>query len=450
MSIKKNKKITLAIVGRPNVGKSTLFNRLIKKRVSIVSDTPGVTRDKLYSELEWNGKQIRLIDTGGLDTTTKDEILSEVKKQVLSVIDESDYVLFMVDGIAGSTSLDEKIASMLRKIKNKKKIFLAVNKIDTEKQLHNVYEFYSFGLGKPFPISALSGSSGMADILDIVSSGTNSVNNKDALKHEIKVAIVGKPNVGKSSLLNALLNENRSIVTSVAGTTRDSIDSSIEVNGKNYLLTDTAGLRKKARVSSAIERYATTRTIESIERSDVAVLVVEANSRITDQDKKIASVIKKRDKASIVVVNKWDLIEEKSSKIQNDIKDHIIKELQFINYSKVLFISALQKKNVTKLWDLISKVYGNYGSRISTSKLNKAVEDIVLYASPPTGKGGKSLRIYYVTQASAFPPEIVFFVNDSDLVKTQYEKFLEKQLREKFDFSGTPIKLVFRNKKKNT
>ena len=443
-----NEKIKVAIIGRPNVGKSTLFNRLLKQRKSIVDDTPGVTRDRLYADIEWNGKPITLIDTGGLideKHIPEKEIIDEVKKHVFLAIDEADFVVFMVDGKASITSQDEKIAKMLRKIKDKKKIFLAVNKIDTEKQLDLVPEFYSLGLGEPYPISALAGSSGLADILDEVS--THSKNHKVTSDEIIKIAIVGKPNVGKSSILNCLVGKERSIVSSIAGTTRDSIDAEINVNGKRYLLVDTAGLRRKSKVSSNIERYSTSRAIESIEKSDVVLLVVDAKEKISDQDQKIASVIKKRNKGSIIIVNKWDLVENKTSTTINRVEEQILYNLHFVNYSKVLFTSAIEKKNISKIFGLVDEVFENYQRRISTGKLNKTMEDIILLTSPPSKKG-KLLKIYYATQANVKPPEIVLFVNNSELVSEQYEKFLEKEIRKIFDFSGSPIKMVFRNKVK--
>ncbi|OGI08616.1 MAG: ribosome biogenesis GTPase Der [Candidatus Melainabacteria bacterium RIFCSPLOWO2_02_FULL_35_15] len=443
------KKIKVAIIGRPNVGKSTLFNRLLKQRKSIVDDTPGVTRDRLYADIEWNGKPITLIDTGGLideKNIPEKEIIDEVKKHVFVAVDEADFVVFMVNGKSGITSGDEKIAKILRKIKDKKKIFLAVNKIDTEKQLDLVSEFYSLGLGEPYPISALSGSKGLADILDEISFCRN-IPAEHLPGEIIKVAIVGKPNVGKSSILNCLAGKERSIVSSIAGTTRDSIDTGIDINGKRYLLVDTAGLRRKSKVSSNIERYATTRAIESIEKADIVLLVVDSTEKISDQDQKIASVIKKRNKASIIVVNKWDLIENKISTTINRFEEQILYALHFINYSKILFTSAIEKKNINKIFGLVDEVFENYQRRISTGKLNKILEDIVLLTSPP-GKKGKLLKIYYATQANIKPPEIVLFVNDSELVSEQYEKFLEKEIRKAFDFTGSPIKMVFRNKAK--
>ena len=436
---------TIAIIGRPNVGKSTLFNRIIKEKKSIVDDTPGVTRDKLYAEFEWNEKIISLIDTGGLVSGDTDEISNEVKKQVFSAVEEADYILFMVDGREGVNALDEEIAGILRKIKNKKKIFLAVNKVDSLKQESDIYDFYSLGLGEPYPISALAGSIALADILDEIAS-SSSITAK-ANEDLIKVSIVGKPNVGKSSILNSLLGKERAIVSSIPGTTRDSLDVKTTVNDQTFLLVDTAGLRRKSKVDTNVERYATSRAISSIEKSDVVILVLESIFNVSDQDKKIASVIKKRNKASVVLLNKWDLIENKTSENLNLIIEDVLKSLQFVNYSKVLNTSAINKKNINRIWDLVRESYDNFCKRISTSKLNKALEEIIYLTSPPTGKGGKSLRIYYITQSDIKPPEIVFFVNDSDLVKTEYERFLEKELRKRFDFSGTPLKLVFRNKK---
>ncbi len=439
----------VAVIGRPNVGKSTLFNRLLKERKSIVDDMPGVTRDRLYADIEWNGKGITLIDTGGLSYTKngkKDEIDIEVKKQVSDAIEDSDFVIFMVDGRDGITSEDEKIASFLRKIKNRKKIFLVINKIDSAKQEQLIYEFYSLGFGEPYPISALSGSSGLADILDEVSLSSKEIKSEN--QDSIRVAIVGKPNVGKSSILNCLLGKERAIVSPVPGTTRDSIDSKIRVNDKDYILIDTAGLRRKSKISSVVERYATTRAISSIERADVVLFVVDASFTISEQDQKIASVIKKRLKSSIILVNKWDLISEKKSTTINEFENEIFSLLHFINYSKILFVSAKERKNITKIWGLVDKVFENYQRRISTGKINKAIEEIVLNSSTPSKKG-KQLRIYYATQSNIKPPEIVLFVNDAEIISEQYTKFLEKEIRNKFDFSGCPIKLVSRNKKKD-
>ncbi|MBI2996101.1 MAG: ribosome biogenesis GTPase Der [Candidatus Melainabacteria bacterium] len=441
----KTKNITVAIIGRQNVGKSTLFNRLIKERRSIVDDLPGVTRDRLYADLEWNGKNITLIDTGGLVEDSKlksNEIISGVRKHVYLAINEADFIIFMVDGTSGITSEDERIARFFRKIKDKKKLFLAVNKIDTEKQLSYIYEFYSLGLGEPYPISALSGSSGLADILDVITSGRDAqMRRLYNIENEIKTSIVGKPNVGKSSILNCLVGKERAIVTPVPGTTRDVLDTKVTFNKKDYLLIDTAGLRRKSKVSSNIERYATTRTVEAIERSDIVLLVVDATERISDQDQKIASLIKRRNKASIILINKCDLIGE------NVKEETILHDLHFINYSKTLFTSATENKNIKKIWALIDEVNKNYQNRISTGKLNKVLEDIIHATSPPAKKG-KQLKIYYATQANIRPPEIVLFVNDSELVNEQYLKFLEKEIRKNFEFSGSPLKFVFRNKKK--
>lgn len=438
----------VAVIGRPNVGKSTLFNRLIKERRSIVDKTPGVTRDRLYADVEWNSKCITFIDTGGLVEGKEviDDFTPEVRKQVYLAIEEAGFILFMVDGKSGVTSQDEKIAKELRKLKNKKKIYLAVNKIDTEKQEDLIYEFYSLGFGNPYPMSALCGSSGLADILDEIAKYSDGKKPKDV--DIINVAIVGKPNVGKSSILNSLVNSERSIVSSIPGTTRDSIDTKISISEQNYLLIDTAGLRKKSKVSSHIERYAIIRAVSSIERADVVLLVIDATSCATDQDQKIASLVKRRLKPSVILVNKWDLIPDKGSNTVNVFQENILFSLHFVNYSKILFISALLKKNINKIWDLINEVYKNYQRRIPTSKLNKVIEDVILLASPPSRKG-RHLKIYYVTQTNIMPPEIVFFVNDSKLLTKQYEKFLEKEIRNAFDFGGTPIKLVFRNKRKD-
>ena len=443
-----HKHTTVAVIGRPNVGKSTLFNRLVKERRSIVDDTPGVTRDRLYADIDWNGKAITLIDTGGLieeSKMTEDVFAELIKKQAYSAVEESDFIIFLVDGKSGVTSRDEKIASNLRKLKNTKKIFLAVNKIDTEKQADLVHDFHSLGLGEPYPISALSGSSGLADILDEIALHSKV---EAASKEEIiKIAIVGKPNVGKSSILNCIIGKERAIVSPVAGTTRDSIDTPVRINGKEYILIDTAGLKRKSKITSVIERYATTRAIASIEKADVVLLVVDSTFEITEQDQKIAALIKRRNKPSVILVNKWDLIEEKLSNTMNIYQDKVLRDLHFVDYSKILFVSAVEKKNIYKIWPLVEEVYTNYKRRISTSKLNKVLEDILLVTSPPTKKG-KMLKIYYATQTDIMPPEIVLFVNDNELAPLQFEKHLEREFRKSFDLAGTPIKLVFRNKNK--
>lgn len=433
----------VAVIGRPNVGKSTLFNRLVKERKSIVDDMPGVTRDRLYADIDWNGRNITLIDTGGLVDGNAD-FVSEIRKQAHLAIDEADFVLFLVDGKSGITAQDEKIAASLRKIKNKKKIFLAVNKIDTEKQSDLVHEFHSLGLGEPYAISAISGSSGLADILDKIAEESKNISTVET--EAIKVVISGKPNVGKSSILNCLLGEERSIVTPIAGTTRDSIDTQINVNEQDFILVDTAGLRKKAQVSSVVERYATTRAISAIEKADVVLLVIDSMFDISDQDQKIAALIKRKNKPTIILVNKWDLVEGKKSDTMNIFEENILTRLHFIKYSKMLFTSAKEKKNIHKVWELIKEVYGNYQKRIPTGKLNKIIEEITLSVSLP-GKKGKFLKIYFATQANVKPPEIVLFVNDSGLMTEQYQKYLEKEIRANFDFSGSPIKIILRNKK---
>ncbi len=445
----KNGFAKVAIIGRPNVGKSTLFNRLVRERKSIIDDTPGVTRDRIYSDIEWGGKKITLIDTGGLlegSDSKLDDFSEEIRKQVYVAIEDADFIIFLVDGKSGITSQDSKIASALRKFKNKRKIFLAVNKIDTEKQLDLVYEFYSLGFGEPYPVSALSGSKGMADILDEIS---KNIKNKSSEKKddEIKIAIIGKPNVGKSSILNCIAGKERAIVTPIAGTTRDTIDTQITIDDQNYLLIDTAGLRRKSKVSNVIERYANIRTISAIEKSDIVLLVIDATALVSEQDQKIANLIKNRYKGSIIIVNKWDLVPDKKSNTINIYEESVLSQLHFIDYSKVLFTSAIEKKNVNKIWGLIKEVYLNSQKRISTGKLNQALEEIMLQVSPPTKKG-KGLKIYYVTQAGIKPPEIVFFVNDSSLLNEQYKRYLEKEIRKRFDFSGSSLKLVFRNKKK--
>lgn len=435
----------VAVVGRPNVGKSTLFNRLVRERKSIVDETPGVTRDRLYADVDWNGKCITFIDTGGLveNGTNIDDFTCDVKKQVYYAIEEADFILFMVDGKSGLTAEDKRIASKLRKIKSKKEIFLAVNKIDTEKQEDLIYEFYSLGFENIYPISALCGSGGLADILDEIAKSSFSAKPLECCH---RIAIVGKPNVGKSSVLNCLVNSERSIVSPLPGTTRDAIDTKITTHGKNYLLIDTAGLRKKSKISSHIERYSVIRAVSSIEKADVVLFIIDATSNVTDQDQKIASLIKRRFKPSIILVNKWDLINNKGTNMTAVYQKNILSSLHFIDYSKILFISALLRKNINKTWDLINEVYSSYQRRIPTGRLNKIIEDACVLTSPPSKKG-KSLRIYYVTQTNVEPPEIIFFVNDSKLVTKQYEKYLEREIRGAFDFSGTPIRMVFRNKR---
>ena len=443
---------TVAIVGRPNVGKSTFFNRCIGARHAIVDDTPGVTRDRAYHETDWAGREFTLIDTGGILLDKKQELANEVYDQVKVALEEADVVIFMVDGKAGLTGADKDVANLLRK--SKKPVLLAVNKVDEPKEESNILEFYGLGLGEPFALSALRGTGGVGDLLDKVVSffpattASAKTNGKDEEgKAPIAVAIVGKPNVGKSSMVNVLSGQKRTIVSAKPGTTRDAVDSTIVHNGREIILIDTAGIRRKSKVDYGVEAFSVARSLKAIDRADVVVLMLDATEPISDQDKKIASKIVDAGKAVVIVVNKWDLIENKSSRLMNEYTANLRRDLRALSFAEVLFTSALTRQRSGKILEAVERASEKTNKRMSTSLLNQIINESVSLAPPPASKRGKRLRIYYATQASSAPPTFILFVNDADLIVDTYASYLERKLREAFDFTGTPIRLLLRSKR---
>ena len=433
----------IAVVGRPNVGKSTFVNRLVGSRSSIVDDMPGVTRDRIYFDVEWLNKEFTVIDTGGIIPGDEDEIMLNIFSQAQLACDEADKIIFIVDGKDGLNPIDYDIANILRK--SGKKVFLAVNKIDSIDAIDNTSEFWALSMGEPVAISATHGSGGIGDLLDMV---TEDIEQSNELLNEdgIKIAIVGRPNVGKSSITNALLDKNRVIVSDVSGTTRDSIDSKVIFEDKNFTLIDTAGIRKKSKVDWGVEKFAVDRAIRSIREADVAVLVIDATEGITDQDKKISSIIQEAGKAMILAVNKWDLIEDKKSNTLSNYQKKLENDAPFLDFVPKIFISALTKQRLTSIYKEADNVYVQWKKRVSTSLLNKVINDAVQMNQPSSVKG-KRIRIYYTTQVKDSPPTIVSFVNDPKLLQDHYKRYLEKQLREAFGFFGTPIRFSIREKK---
>lgn len=433
-------KPVLAIVGRPNVGKSTIFNRLIGERKSIVDDSPGVTRDRLYDEASWQKHNFIVIDTGGIQWE-KEDINKNITKQATIAIEEADVILMVVDAQIGPTLEDQKIAGILKKAD--KPIVLCVNKTDNySKSAH--YEFYSLGLGEPIPISATHGAN-MGDLLDEITSHFDDLGQEEEDDDSIRVAIIGRPNVGKSSLVNKLCHEERVIVSNIAGTTRDSVDQKIDYNGQKYVLIDTAGIRRKSKVGEAIEKYTILRSLRAIERAHVTFLLIDAVDGVTEQDKKVAGFAYEKGKGIIIVVNKWDLI-EKDGKTMKTFEEDIRDELGFLSYAPIIFISALTGKRIYELYPLAKKVYGNCNRKIETSLLNQLTREIVTY-NPPSRDKGRNLKIYYVTQIRQAPPTFALFVNDDKLMHFSYKRHIENKYREAFDFMGTPIRIVLRNKK---
>lgn len=433
----------VAIVGRPNVGKSTLFNRIAKKRVSIVDDMPGVTRDRLYWDAEWLNHEFTMIDTGGIELDNSDQILTQMRYQANLAIDEADVILFVCDGKAGVTSADEEIAAILRHAN--KPVILTVNKMDSIKDAHEVYEFYNLGLGDPTPISAVN-LLNLGDLLDSIVAAFPEKSGKEEDEDQIKVAFIGRPNVGKSSLVNAMLGEERVIVSNVPGTTRDAIDTHFTKDGISYLLIDTAGMRRKAKIEyESIERYSVMRSLRAIDRADVVFVVIDAVDGVTEQDKKIAGYAHEAGRSAVIVVNKWDLI-EKDSKTSLRFTETIRSELGFLQYAPVVFVSALTKQRLNRLTELAKFAADQHAMRVSTSVLNQVVEDAVAI-NPPPSVNGKRLKIFYATQAGVKPPTFIFFVNEPEAMHFSYVRFLENRLRESFGFEGTPIKLVVRGKK---
>ena len=438
MSIKK----TIAVVGRPNVGKSTFVNRLVGSRKSIVDDMPGVTRDRIYFDVIWQGKEFSVIDTGGIIPGDEDEIMVNIFSQVEIAISEADEIIFIVDGKSGLNPIDQEIANILRQ--SKRKIYLVVNKIDSIKEFNMASEFYSLAIGDPLPLSALHGSGGVGDLLEKITEDLSPLD--DTIdESSINIAIVGKPNAGKSSLINALLNQNRLIVSDISGTTRDSIDSKIEYEDQKYILIDTAGIRKKSKVDWGIEKFAVDRAIRSIRDCDIAVLVIDAVEGLTDQDKKIAQTIQQSGKGMILAINKWDLVENKQSNTTSRYEKKLDSEAPFLSYVPKIFISAKTHQRIDNIFKKSNQVFLEYKKRVSTSILNRIVSES-LALNPPTSIKGKKLKVFYSTQVKDSPPTFVLFVNNQKLIQNSYKRYLEKRLREAFGFLGVTIRLSFREK----
>lgn len=435
----------VAIIGRPNVGKSTLFNALAGERISIVKDTPGVTRDRIYADVTWLNTQFTMIDTGGLEPDSKDKMLSYMREQAEIAIDTADVIIFLVDVRQGLVDADSKVADILRR--SNKPVVLVVNKVDNfEKLMPNIYEFYNLGIGDPHPISA-SSKLGFGDMLDEVVKHFNTNLDIDEEDERPRIAIVGKPNVGKSSIINKLVGENRVIVSDIAGTTRDAIDTPIRRNKKEYILIDTAGLRRKSRIKEDLERFSIIRTVSAIERADVAVLVIDALDGVTEQDAKIAGIAHDRGKGIIIAVNKWDLI-EKDNKTVNKFTSDIRETLSFMPYAEIIFISAETGQRLHKLFEVIDVVIQNQNLRIATGVLNEIMTEATALNQPPSDKG-KQLKLYYMTQVSVKPPTFVIFVNDKSLFHFSYKRYIENKIREAFGFSGTSLKIFIRERKES-
>ena len=433
----------VAIVGRPNVGKSTLFNALAGENISIVKDTPGVTRDRIYADVSWLNHNFTMIDTGGIEPDSSDIILSQMREQAQIAIDTADVIIFLVDVRQGLQDADSKVADMLRR--SRKPVVLVVNKVDSfQKYMADVYEFYNLGIGDPVPVSAAS-RLGIGDMLDEVVKHFPEDSGEDEEDERPRVAIVGKPNVGKSSIINRLVGENRVIVSNIAGTTRDAIDTEISHGGKEYVFIDTAGLRRKNKIKEELERYSIIRTVTAVERADVVVVVIDASEGVTEQDAKIAGIAHERGKGIIVAVNKWDAI-EKTDKTIYEFSRKVRETLSFMPYAELLFISAVTGQRLTKLFDLIDVIIENRAMRIQTGVLNEIITEAVAMQQPPSDRG-RRLKIYYVTQVSVKPPTFVVFVNDKELMHFSYTRYLENKIREAFGFKGTSLKFIIRERK---
>ena len=433
----------IAIVGRPNVGKSMLFNKIIGRRLSIVEDTPGVTRDRIYGSCEWCGRTFSLVDTGGIEPGTDSEMLKFMRRQAEIGIELADAIIMVVDVHSGVTAADQDVATMLRK--SGKPIALAVNKCDSVGPVNpDVYEFYSLGIGDLFETSAIHGH-GTGDLLDWVLENIPEDAGEEEDSDVIKVAIVGKPNVGKSSLLNCILGEERVIVSDVAGTTRDAIDSYFENETGKYCFIDTAGMRRKSKVDDAIEKYSNMRSISAIDRADVCLILIDANDGVTEQDTKIAGLVHEAGKAAVIVVNKWDAVEDKETNTMRDMETKVRQGLSYMLYAPVLFLSALTGQRVDRLFQVIQDVHAQNTSRITTGALNSVLADATARVQPPTDKG-RRLKIFYMTQASTKPPHFVIFCNDARLFHFSYQRYLENQIREVFGLNGTPIRITIRQR----
>ena len=438
-------KPVVAIVGRANVGKSTLFNVLAGERISIVQDTPGVTRDRIYAEVSWLDYNFTLIDTGGIEPDSGDIILSQMREQAQIAIDTADVIIFITDVRQGLVDADQKVADMLRR--SKKPIILAVNKVDDfKKYMPDVYEFYNLGIGDPVPVSAAS-RLGIGDLLDEVAKHFTQEMLEEAEDDRPRIAIVGKPNVGKSSLINKLTGENRVIVSDIAGTTRDAIDTDIKYNGREYVFIDTAGLRRKNKIKEELERYSIIRAVTAVERADVVIIVIDATEGVTEQDAKIAGIAHERGKGIIIAVNKWDAIEKDDKTIYKH-TEKIRQILSFMPYAEILFISAKTGQRTGRIFETIDVVLENNSMRVATGVLNEIMAEAVAMQQPPTDKG-KRLKLYYITQAAVKPPTFVIFVNDKNLMHFSYTRYLENKIREAFGFKGTSLKFIIRERKED-
>ena len=436
-------KPVVAVVGRPNVGKSTLFNALAGSRISIVEDTPGVTRDRIYAEVSWLDYQFTLIDTGGIEPESDDIIISRMREQAETAIMTADVILFLVDVRQGLVDADFKVADMLRR--SHRPVLLVVNKVDNfEKYMPDVYEFYNLGLGDPIPVSA-QGKLGIGDMLDhVIEQFETPAREEEEEDDRPKIAVIGKPNAGKSSLINKILGEDRVIVSNIAGTTRDAIDSHYEKNGDKYLFIDTAGMRKRGKIDENVERYSVVRSLAAVDRSDVCVIMIDANEGITEQDTKVAGYAHEQGKACIFAVNKWDIV-SKDTKTMKNFTMRVREEFAFMSYAEIIFISAKTGQRVDKLLELIKKVNEQHKRRITTGMLNDVLNEAMAKQQPPSDKG-RRLKVYYGTQAATAPPTFILFANSKDLFHYSYLRFIENQVREAFGFEGTPIKFIVREK----
>ena len=435
----------VAIVGRPNVGKSTLFNALAGKKISIVKDTPGVTRDRIHADVDWLDHKFTMIDTGGIEPDSNDIILSQMREQAQIAIDTADVIIFMTDVKQGLVDSDAKVADMLRR--SHKPVILVVNKVDNfNKMMADVYEFYNLGIGDPVPISA-SQRSGLGDMLDKVVNYFADLNLEQEEDDRPRIAIVGKPNVGKSSIINKITGESRVIVSNIAGTTRDAIDTDVKWNGKDYVFIDTAGLRRKSKVKEEIEKYSIIRTVTAVERADVVIIVIDAVEGVTEQDAKIAGIAHENGKGIIIAVNKWDAI-EKNDKTVYEYTNKVRDILSFMPYAEIMFISAKTGQRLPKLFDMIDFVIANHAMRIETGVVNEIMAEAVALQQPPSDKG-KRLKLYYITQVSVKPPTFVIFVNDKQLMHFSYTRYNENKIREAFGFKGTPLRFIIRERKED-
>lgn len=436
-------KPVVAIVGRPNVGKSTLFNALAGSKISIVKDTPGVTRDRIYADVDWSGYEFTLIDTGGIEPDSSDVILRQMREQAEIAIETADVIIFMVNIQQGLVDADGKVADMLRK--SGKPVVLCVNAVDNyKKQSPYIYEFYELGIGDPIPISAAN-RQGIGDLLDVVTKYFDDIDKDEETPEMPRIAVVGKPNVGKSSIINKLLGENRVIVSNVAGTTRDAIDTPITWKDKDYMFIDTAGIRRKSRIKEDLERYTVIRTVMAVDRADVVVLVIDATEGISEQDAKIAGIAHERGKGIVIAVNKWDAVEDKNTDSTKDFEKKVRQTLSYLSYAEIIFISAETGQRLGKLFDTIDMVLENQNRRIPTGVLNQIMTEAVALQQPPSDKG-RRLKLYYITQVAVAPPTFVIFVNDKKLMHFSYQRYIENQIRNTFSFKGTALRFLIRER----